>query len=571
MAESQQGIRALRTGDVQSILEGESENDSQRSLPQVPNKTIDATGLSGVRQNLSSSFNHFRRGLASVISRHPTQQQNQASVEVDADQLSPTSLRTQLTMYQATVRDLHDQNNRNAKLLGRLETMVTDKEAEISRLQTEEMQKDLRIEAQQRDFQNQLIAEQTARQQVSGMLELLRQELETLKSDQQNQNPMDIGSNMDTVSEINRIKQQAEQEKRANEEKLAKLKAEHEQILQNKNREITSEIERIKQNMEEQMRKERELTAKANEIQMQTIMSELRALKENQVKDTTDRKVGEKVLLDNIKASIDPILKSNFKSGEPIGIGARLKGLQEEVNNYCPPTVNKKCGAAISTDDTIADWTLGGTRDTRHIHFASTPVKSNVSNININVTPPRAPKEDTLAESLLQNTMQTLASEFKRSREPKIQKFRGGTSSGALLVFKSWMQDIECTIKDRNLSTDEAIRLVKEFSEGSAKDNINFYLEITDNPTIEGLFNNLKQVFLTGEDGQQMLAKFYSRSQGSKESVKEFGESLLQIARKIMTSKPEFKTDIDNTLKARFADGLKDHYHQAIALEMIRS
>ena len=68
MAESRQGIWALRTGDVQRILEGESENNSQCSLPQVPNKTIDATGLSGVRQNLSSSFSHFRRGLASAIS-----------------------------------------------------------------------------------------------------------------------------------------------------------------------------------------------------------------------------------------------------------------------------------------------------------------------------------------------------------------------------------------------------------------------------------------------------------------------------------------------------------------------
>ena len=165
--------------------------------------------------------------------------------------------------------------------------------------------------------------------------------------------------------------------------------------------------------------------------------------------------------------------------------------------------------------------------------------------------------------------MQTLASEFKRSREPKIQQFRGGTSSGALLVFKLWMQNIECTIKDRNLSTEEAIRLVKEFSEGSAKDNINFYLEVMDKPTIKGLFENLKQVFSSGKDGQQMLAKFYSRMQSSKESVKEFGKSLLQIAHKIMTAKPEFKVDIDNTLKAHFADGLKDHYHQAIAREMI--
>ena len=68
-----------------------------------------------------------------------------------------------------------------------------------------------------------------------------------------------------------------------------------------------------------------------------------------------------------------------------------------------------------------------------------------------------------------------------------------------------------------------------------------------------------------------MLAEFYSHVQNQKESVKEFGESLLQIARKIMTTKPEFKVDIDNTLKARFADGLRDHYHQAMTREMIRS
>ena len=51
-------------------------------------------------------------------------------------------------------------------------------------------------------------------------------------------------------------------------------------------------------------------------------------------------------------------------------------------------------------------------------------------------------------ESVLHNTMQMLALEFKQTHEPKIQKFRGGTSSGALLIFKSWMQDIECAIKD---------------------------------------------------------------------------------------------------------------------------
>ena len=68
-----------------------------------------------------------------------------------------------------------------------------------------------------------------------------------------------------------------------------------------------------------------------------------------------------------------------------------------------------------------------------------------------------------------------------------------------------------------------------------------------------------------------MLAEFYSHIQNPKELAKEFGESLLQITRKIMTTKLEFKVNIDNTLKACFTDGLRDHYHQVMAREMIHS
>ena len=158
-------------------------------------------------------------------------------------------------------------------------------------------------------------------------------------------------------------------------------------------------------------------------------MSELHALKEKHEKDTKERKVDEKTLLENIKASIDPILKSDYKTSNHIGIGARLKHLQEEVTNYLPPTVNKKQGAAVTTDDTFGDLTLGRYRDAKHVHFTSTPIRPEISNINL--TTPCAPKEETIAESVLHNTMQMLASEFKRMCEPKIQKFRGGTSSGA--------------------------------------------------------------------------------------------------------------------------------------------
>ena len=193
---------------------------------------------------------------------------------------------------------------------------------------------------------------------------------------------MDVSSTSDANNELNCERRKVEEEKCLLTEKLAKTKAKYEQALENKNHTISSEIERIKKNMEDQMRKE------------------LRSLKESQEKDTTKRKVGEKALLDNFKASIYLILKSDHKSGDHIGIGARLKNLQDEVTNYLPPTVNKKCGAAVSTDDTFGDWTLSGACTNRHVHFASTPIKPEVSNIQL-TTPPCTPKEETIAESIL--------------------------------------------------------------------------------------------------------------------------------------------------------------------------
>ena len=144
MAEAN-GIHELPKQGIQSILEGYSVDDSDRSLPQVPNETL---GLSSISQTLSSSFNRLQRGISNHISKHTSQSQHQAPMEVDTEQLSPTSLPTHLTAYQSTVRTLHEQNDRSAEILGRLEAAVMEKDAEISQLCNEEMEKDLRPQAQ---------------------------------------------------------------------------------------------------------------------------------------------------------------------------------------------------------------------------------------------------------------------------------------------------------------------------------------------------------------------------------------------------------------------------------------
>ena len=288
MAEAN-GIRDLPKQGVQSILKGFSIDDSERSLPQVPNETL---GLSSVSQTLSSSFNQLQRGITNRIGKHTSQPQQQTSNEVDMEQLSPTSLRTHLTAYQATVRTLHEQNDHNAELFGCLEAAVTEKDAEISRLRNEEMEKDLRLQAQHRDFQAQLSAEQTAREQVTNTLELMRQELETLKEAQSGPNPMDFS--VTDNEDLNRERDRVEQEKRRLAEELEKTKTEYEQALASKNHEVSLEIERVKKHMEEQMHKERAEATRTSEHQLQSIMSELRALKDKHEKDTKARKFEEK-------------------------------------------------------------------------------------------------------------------------------------------------------------------------------------------------------------------------------------------------------------------------------------
>ena len=237
MAEAN-GIRELPKQGVQSILEGYSINDSKRSLLQVPNETL---GLSSVGQTLSSSFNRLRRGITSQIGKHTSQPQHQVPTEVDAEQLLPTSLRTHLTAYQSTVRTLHEQNDHNAELLGCLEAAVTEKDAEISRLRNEEMKKDLRLQAQHHHFQAQLSVEQMACEQVTNTLELMRQELETLKEAQSGPNPMDIS--LTDNADLNHERDKAEQEKCKFAEELERTKSEYEQALASKSREVSLEIE----------------------------------------------------------------------------------------------------------------------------------------------------------------------------------------------------------------------------------------------------------------------------------------------------------------------------------------
>ena len=107
---------------------------------------------------------------------------------------------------------------------------------------------------------------------------------------------------------------------------------------------------------------------------------------------------------------------------------------------------------------------------------------------------------DTNATTIIGNTMSAVASEFKKMREPKLAKLKGGITSGASLFFNSWVKDVRDVILEQSMSNAESLQLVKDYTEGKARQQVEFYIVSTPDPTFKGLINNLRTSFQSGED-----------------------------------------------------------------------
>ena len=107
------------------------------------------------------------------------------------------------------------------------------------------------------------------------------------------------------------------------------------------------------------------------------------------------------------------------------------------------------------------------------IHLCSKLVRSQI---------PAQTTVDTDATTIIGNTMSAVASQFKKMREPKLVKLKGGIASGASLFFNSWVKDIRAVILERSLSNAESLQLVKDYTEGKAHQQVEFYIVSTPDP-----------------------------------------------------------------------------------------
>ena len=297
-------------------------------------------------------------------------------------------------------------------------------------------------------------------------------------------------------------------------------------------------------------------------------------------------------------------LKTNEQHNAQISMveaGDKIPELKTTAFDFVPGTVNTKRGGAVNLHEETILWSKNEDAPPipprKHVHFTSTPRHPAQANLfdsdddnpitghpgnpfvsnpgnpftqqQVRSNVPAQTTVDTDATTIIGNTMSAVASEFKKMREPKLAKLKGGITSGASLFFNSWVKDVRAVILERAMSNAEALQLVKDYTEGKARQQVEFYIVSTQNPSFEGLIDNLKTSFQSGEDEATIKGEFYSRKQYSKESVDDFADVLQLLARKVLNVDPSFQAFMNKSLCQQLANGLKDPSHSISARSLL--
>ena len=164
-------------------------------------------------------------------------------------------------------------------------------------------------------------------------------------------------------------------------------------------------------------------------------------------------------------------------------------------------------------------------------------------------------------------SLQVAATKFRKLREPKVAKFKGGYSSDASLVFQSWLKDIWVYVLEHCLSQWEAIQLVKDYTSEQARSEVEYYLGLTPNgdQSFQGLIAHLSLTFESCKMVSSLIADFYNQSQKARETKDMFADELQVLVRKIVACKPEFMSKANQAPKHQFAQSLKDPYFGVLA------
>ena len=309
--------------------------------------------------------------------------------------------------------------------------------------------------------------------------------------------------------------------------------------------------------------------------------------------------------LSNLMAKHQAILRTSPERPQPqsppISPPHNLAQLRDEVQDVLPGTVNIVRGAADRVGqvpdlgnlptfrgDTLEDILVEQQEEEevpvtpqRRVRFqTSTPIvrpveqpRERIQTSKVSQVPsmekslPRYPEVRDLYEEGFSQSLQAAATKFKKLREPKVAKFKGGYSSDASLVFQSWLKDIRVYTIEHHLSQWEAIQLVKDYTSEQARSEVEYYLGLTpkQEQSFQGLIDHLSLTFQSCKTVSSLIADFYNWCQRTRETEDAFADELQILVRKIIARKPEFINEANQALKHQFAQNLRDPYFRVVA------
>ena len=125
-------------------------------------------------------------------------------------------------------------------------------------------------------------------------------------------------------------------------------------------------------------------------------------------------------------------------------------------------------------------------------------------------------------------------------------------------------------IEDCKLDNKAAIQLIKDKMAESARQEVKFQLDLCGSDILyQDLLKHLSIAFQGGKDEANLLAKFYGRGQKAKELEEAFADELQILVHKIISKKPDFRNDLDMTLKQCYASQLYDRNSASIAKTLL--
>ena len=172
-----------------------------------------------------------------------------------------------------------------------------------------------------------------------------------------------------------------------------------------------------------------------------------------------------------------------------------------------------------------------------------------------------------LYEEGFSDSLQAAAMEFHKLREPKVAKLKGGYSSDASLVYRSWLKDIWVYVLEHHLSQWEAIQLVKDYTSKHAWFEVEYYLGLTPKceQSFQGLIDHLSLTFQSCDTVSPLMADFYNWSQKAQETEDMFLDELQVLVQKFVAYKPEFISKANQALKHQFTQNLRDPHFGVVA------